>query len=212
MTKAILFDFDGTIANTAPGIVATMKATFERMGKPIPTEEEMVQTIGIPLRLALKQLNNLSDEEAQTAVDIYCELFKVIEVAYTSLFNKVNETLETLAGQGMRMAIVTSRNKESLDVIMTRFGIDGYFELVFTNNNNFAPKPAPDMVIHALKEMSLTADEAIVVGDTTYDILMGNRAGCKTIAVTYGNHSREQIQEAEPTIIIDEFEEILRNI
>lgn len=207
--KAILFDFDGTIADTAPGIVATMTETFRQMKLPIPTEEAMRQTIGIPLGPSLQHLNNLSEKKTKEAVDTYTRLFMTIEIGKTRLFDGVAETLKKLHDEGFRMSVVTSRNVESLEVILKRFGIRDCFEHLVTHSDGLAHKPAPDMVFETLRRMKLTSDDTIVVGDTTFDIEMGNNAGCKTVAVTYGNHSREKLQTVHPTWIIDSFPELL---
>ena len=208
MTKAILFDFDGTIADTAPGIVKTMEHTFKEMGLSVPSEEAMRATIGLRLDLALQQLGNLSDEDAAIAADTYRRLFPIYEVGYVSIFPGIKETLAELQQQGIRLAICTSRNAESLDMICEHHGIKDFFETRVTNNDHLAPKPAPDMVLALLNKMQLQKEDALVVGDTIFDIEMGNRAGCKTVAVTWGNHSRQQLIEAQPTFIIDSIEQI----
>lgn len=207
-TKAILFDFDGTLANTTKGILATMTEVFRRMGTAVPSDDAMAHTIGLPLFNALKQLGNYSDEDAQKAVDLYRDLFMEFEVCNISIFPEVVETLENLRSMGIRMAVVTSRDAFSLELILKNNRIDGFFESCITNNDKLPRKPAPDMVLTMLKRLDITADEAIVVGDTIYDIEMGNSAGCRTIAVTYGNHSRELLSKSSPTCIIDSFGEI----
>lgn len=206
--KAILFDFDGTIADTTQGITATMVATFKEMQLPIPAEQDMINTIGLPLFKAMQMLNNLSDKEAQEAVNTYARLFPIYEAKLVKIFPEVKETLQWLADEGIRMAIVTSRNVESLDLIMSTRGIDKFFETRITHSDGCAPKPAPDMVLALLERMNLTADEVLVVGDTTFDIGMGNSAGCRTVAVTYGNHSLERLLEASPTHIIHSFDSL----
>lgn len=207
-TKAVLFDFDGTLVNSAPGIVKTMEQTFLQMGVSIPTEAAMRATIGLPLRTALQQLGHLSEMDADRAADIYRELFPTFEVNYVTVFPLVLETLGRLRELGIRMAIVTSRDTTSLDLIMNRRGMATFFETRVTGAGGLAPKPAPDMVQALLNRMELTADEALVVGDTTFDIEMGNSAGCRTVAVTYGNHSRDMLQEARPSFMIDKMEEL----
>lgn len=208
MIKAILFDFDGTLADTAPGIVNTLSETLRRMGAEVPSDDAMRQTIGLPLVKALQQLGNLSDKKADEAKCLYCDLFLAYEIPCIELFPKVIETLKELRDNGIRMAIVTSRDKSSLDLILERYGITDYFEQKITNSDNLTPKPAPDMVLALLDRMNLNADETLVVGDTTYDIDMGNRAHCQTCAVTYGNHTRKQLTSSKPTYIIDNFESI----
>lgn len=207
--KAILFDFDGTLVDSAPGIVKTMEQTFVRMGMNVPAEEDMRATIGLPLRQALKQLGELSDVEADKATETYRELFPIYEVEYIKIFPKVLETLSLLKERGIRMAIVTSRDRMSLELVAEKRGLMPYFETFVTGADGLQPKPAPDMVNALLERMDLKAEDAVVVGDTIYDIGMGNSAGCMTVAVTYGNHSRERLMTENPTKLIDTFDELL---
>lgn len=209
MKKAILFDFDGTLANTAPGIVATLAETLRRMQKPIPTDEDARQTIGLPLRDALQRLGRLTDDEADMARDTYTDLFMTIEVNNISLFPDVEQTLQQLVAKGLRMAIVTSRDKASLDVVLSRYGLTAYFEQTITCDDHLTPKPAPDMVNELLHRMQLQPTDVLVMGDTTYDIDMGNAAHADTIAITYGNHTRQQLDASHPTHIVDHFHDIL---
>lgn len=208
MIKAILFDFDGTLVNSAPGIVKTMEQVFTEMNVEVPTEEAMRATIGLPLRLALKELGHLDDKRADDATELYRALFPVYEVGYVTVFPDVTETLMSLKEKGIRMAVVTSRDTVSLKLIADRRELTPFFETYVTGADGFPPKPAPDMVLELLKRMKLKKDEVLVVGDTTFDIDMGNSAGCKTVAVTYGNHSRERLMDSNPTFVIDRFSKL----
>ncbi|MDO4496411.1 MAG: HAD family hydrolase [Bacteroidales bacterium] len=212
MIKAILFDFDGTLVNSAPGIVKTMEQTYRTLGMPIPSEADMIATIGLPLRQALQLLNKLSDADADLATDTYRKLFPQFEMQYVTLFPQVVNTLEQLKEKGIRLAIVTSRDTSSLRLITRHRDLDGFFETCVTGADGIAPKPAPDMVLTLLERMQLKADEVLVVGDTTFDIEMGNRAHCRTIAVTYGNHTPEKLATAHPARMIDGFEQLLEEI
>lgn len=207
MIKNILFDFDGTLADTAPGIVATLRKSFVQMGLPVPAEEAMVNTIGLPLWRAFQVLGNLSDEEAQRARAIYSKLFMEYEIPNIRLFPGIVDVLEQLAQRGIRMAIVTSRDKLSLDVILNNNDIAWYFETEVTFDDHLKSKPEPDMVVALLERMDIRAEETLVVGDTTFDIEMGNRAGCRTCAVTWGNHTSEMLQSVHPDRIIDRIDQ-----
>ena len=208
MIKAILFDCDGTLVNSAPGIVKTMEQVFIKMNIPVPTEEAMRATIGLPLRLALKELGHLDDKSADDATELYRSLFPIYEVEYVTVFPEVKETLMALKEKGLRMAIVTSRDTTSLRLIADRRDMTPFFETYVTGADGFPPKPAPDMVLALLKRMNLKEDEVLVVGDTTFDIDMGNSAGCKTVAVTYGNHSQERLMTSHPTFVIEHFSKL----
>lgn len=209
MIKAIFFDFDGTLADTAPAIIKTAQESFRMMGLPVPDDETVRQTIGIPLTQALQLQGGLSDEDAHRAASIYADNFLSFEGPLVKVFPNVKETLEELRKAGLRMAICTSRNVESLNYILKHRGLDGFFEEQVTNNDHLTPKPAPDMVLALLERMGLEKEEVLVVGDTTFDIEMGNRAGCRTVAVTYGNHSREQVMSASPTWVIDDIQQLI---
>ena len=215
MIKNILFDFDGTLADTAQGIVETLRESFVRLGRPVPKEEEMVATIGRPLWKAFQTLGNMTEEEAFQAVEVYAGLFMQYEIPNIRMFPGVTAMLEQLAERGIRMAIVTSRDRHSLDLILQNNGIDRYFETEVTVDDHLTPKPSPDMVLTLLKRMEIQADETLVVGDTTFDIEMGNRAGCRTCAVTWGNHSRDLLHTACRDMIIDDigyfYHELLTN-
>lgn len=208
-TKAIFFDFDGTIADTVEAILLTMKQTMQRMGRPVPPDSEIIHTIGLPLQDSVAIVGGFDPDRAQEGVEIYRSLFPSFEVDHIQLFPKVSETLQELHRRGVRMAICTSRGSGSLERILRRHNLWDLFETMVTVNDGLPSKPAPDMVLVLLERMNLTPGEAIVVGDTTFDIGMGSNAGCRTCAVTYGNHTRAQLEEAAPTWIVDDFSEIL---
>ena len=206
--KAIFFDFDGTIADTVNGILATMTATFKELNLPVPPQDAMKSTIGMLLGDALQQLGNLDDSQRVIAVKTYQRLFREVELPNTRIFPGVSQTLQTLKSRGVKMAIVTSRGIESLRLILTQNNILEYFDELVTRDNGFKPKPAPDMVNYLLRKMNLAPSDVLVVGDTTFDIDMGTAAGCKTCAVTYGNHSADRLATSKCDWMVGSFEEI----
>ncbi|MCR4560745.1 MAG: HAD family hydrolase [Bacteroidales bacterium] len=210
MTHAIFFDFDGTIADTVNGILKTMTATFKELNIALPPAEEMRATIGMLLGDALQKLGNLDDKQREIAVKTYQRLFGEVELPNTKIFQGVEQTLKRLHSDGIKMAIVTSRGIGSLRLILSKNNILNYFDELVTRDNGFKPKPAPDMVNYLLKKMNLTPKEVLVVGDTTFDIDMGNAAGCKTCAVTYGNHTKEKLRASHCDFLADNFAEILK--
>lgn len=207
--KAVIFDFDGTLCNTSPGILATMRKTFEEMGKTVPTATEMRATIGLPLADALRLLAHLGDEETRLATETYRKWFPHYEPAGTTIYDGVRDTLSALKQRGTRMAVCTSRDRESLILIMRPRGLQEFFETEVTGSDNIKAKPLPDMVLALLRRMRLNAEDVLVVGDTTFDIEMGNAAGCNTCAVTYGNHTPDRLREAKPTYMTGNFRDLL---
>ena len=203
--RYLLFDFDGTLADTADGIVATASETLRRMGVPDVTPEAIRATIGLPLGAALRIAGNLPEDQEAEAVAIYRTLFAQLELDRIRIYPGVAETLAWLAEKGLTMAIATSRGPNSLENILSRWGIGKYFPVRATSADGFPSKPAPDMVLALLERLHAPAEETLVIGDTTFDIGMGNSAGCRTCAVSYGNHARERLLTASPTWLIDDF-------
>ena len=185
-----------------------MTATFKELNLPVPPQDAMKSTIGMLLGDALQQLGNLDDSQRVIAVKTYQRLFREVELPNTRIFPGVSQTLQTLKSRGVKMAIVTSRGIESLRLILTQNNILEYFDELVTRDNGFKPKPAPDMVNYLLQKMSLAPSDVLVVGDTTFDIDMGAAAGCKTCAVTYGNHSAERLATSKCDWMVGRFDEI----
>lgn len=207
--KAILFDFDGTLADTAPGIVLTMRRAFREEGLPEPSEAAVRQTIGLPLQESIRLLGGLDDAGAARTAATYRRFFPECELTHITIFPEVAETLRELVGRGLRLAICTSRGRDSLEDILRIHGLLDCFETFVTASDALPSKPAPDMVLTLLARLGISAPEALVVGDTTFDIEMGARAGCPTCAVTYGNHSADQLASACPTFTISRFSALL---
>lgn len=207
--KNIIFDFDGTLADSAEGIIVTEWELLKELGLPHRTEQQIMAAIGLPLKEALHVGGNIPLDIIDYASKRYHEMFFDIAPRYITLFPKVKETLSLLSCRGVPMAIATSRSRDSLDLLLKSLDIDGLFALCITAGDVEHHKPEPEPVIKILETLSWKAEETLVVGDTTFDILMGNRAGCQTLGVTYGNHSRQTLLTSNPTHLIDSFEVIL---
>lgn len=209
MIKNYIFDFDGTVADTIGGIVATMQETFRLQGRDIPSVEEIKGVIGLPLEGCMRGLGIAVEGDVAELCATYRRIFPDIAMSQIELFPDVKETLTELHNQGKRLAIATSRNRNSLTEIMKRHGVLDYFELLVSSSDGYAPKPAPDMVLGILDRLGISDSETVVIGDTSFDIEMGNKAHCWTCAVTYGNHTREKLMTAQPNFIVDSFSEVL---
>ena len=207
---SIIFDFDGTLADTNRGIIGTFQATMDKMGLPRVDEEKIKSTIGLPLKQNFTVAAGMSDEEADKAVEIYRELFNGIAIPLTQLFPGVEEVLKTLSERKVPMAIASSRSTKSLRELCSVLGVTKYIseDFIFGVETVARPKPAPDLVYVILGKLGAKPEETLVIGDATYDIEMGKAAGCHTCAVSYGNQSARQLTTAMPDYILDD----LRNL
>ena len=209
MIRYLVFDFDGTLADSTEGIIKTTRATFARMGFPEPADADVRQGIGLPLKGAL-QTAGIPVNRLDEGADIYHEVFYEIAPKHIVLFPGVKDALAELASLGYRMGIATSRSEHSLVMLLGEHGISQFFEVLGAVGSGERPKPNPDRVLWVLARMGASPDQALVIGDTVFDIQMGKSARCSTCAVTYGNHGREQLLTSEPDFLIDDLRQLPR--
>ena len=209
--KNILFDFDGTLADTREGIVRTVQGTLGRMGLPEADPVAIAKTIGLPLTECFRIATAAPDSQVEEAAAIYRDIFPSLALDHITLFPGVLDTLAKLHRLGITMAIVSSRHHMSLDPLMTSLGITRYIPLdhAYGEDETLRPKPAPDLALKAMDSLGIEGSQTLVVGDTIYDLQMGAAAGCRTCGVTYGNQSRQQLLAANPDHLVDSFPALL---
>lgn len=206
--KYIIFDFDGTIGDSQALIVKTLKDTMRKRGLEVKSDVECAATIGLRLDEAFVQLFEMSAEEGMACAETYRVIFEENKQhLIVQPFPHVLETIHTLHRQGYQLAIASSRGSDSLFGYVKQMGIEDCISSIIAGDLVEHVKPAPDMVFKALEEMNGTVEEALVVGDMTYDVDMAHNAGAKACAVTYGNATREELKNAE--YVIDDFAELL---
>ena len=206
--KYIIFDFDGTIGDSQALIVKTLQDTMRKRGLEVKSDVECAATIGLRLDEAFVQLFEMSAEEGMACAETYRVIFEENKQhLIVQPFPHVLEPIHTLHRQGYQLAIASSRGSDSLFGYVKQMGIEDCISSIIAGDLVEHVKPAPDMVFKALEEMNGTVEEALVVGDMTYDVDMAHNAGAKACAVTYGNATREELKNAE--YIIDDFAELL---
>lgn len=208
---ALIFDFDGTLADTQRGILATAQEVLRRMGRGPADEKALAATIGLPLIENFTRGVGLSEEEAGRAVEIYRDIFESVAIPTITPFPGVEETLAALFSRGVPMAVASSRGQRSLEILMQHTGLDRYIPLthVFGLETAARPKPAPDMVYVILGKLGAKPEGTLVIGDTTFDIEMGKAAGCYTCGVTWGNQSASQLAGASPNYLLDDLRQLI---
>ena len=207
----IIFDFDGTLGDTRRNIVKTMQMTIAELYLPNRSEEECAATIGLPLFECFETMfPDLQEAEANRCADTYRRIFaENLHTMKPQPFPGVNETLEKLSEQGYTLTIASSRSHASLVELTQDMGISGNISYLIGVDDVEKAKPNPEPVLNILKAMHFDAVHTLVVGDMAVDILMGANAGTKTCGVTWGNGSREELEEAGADYIAAQIEDIL---
>ena len=209
--KLVIFDFDGTLADTKENIILTFQMTMKELGVEIKSRQECAATIGLTLEDAFKVLYpGMAAEKYILLRDTYRRIFKENrKILVPGLFPEVMETLEELRRRGYLMSIASSRQSPSLQSFLEDMKIAHLFEYAIGGDNVEHPKPAPDAVLQILRHYNLSAEEAFVVGDMPFDINMATNAGVKSCGVTWGNADAAQLKESGANYIIDKMSQLL---
>ena len=209
--KLVIFDFDGTLADTKENIILTFQMTMKELGVEIKSRQEYAATIGLTLEDAFKVLYpGMAAEKYILLRDTYRRIFKENrKILVTGLFPEVMETLEELRRRGYLMSIASSRQSPSLQSFLEDMKIAHLFEYAVGGDNVEHPKPAPDAVLQILRHYNLSAEEAFVVGDMPFDINMATNAGVKSCGVTWGNADAAQLRESGANYVIDKMSQLL---
>ena len=204
--KLIILDFDGTLADTRGLIVKTMQQTIASLGLDSRTDDECASMIGLPLKQAFTDLIPMTDAMGDQCVDAYRRIFSENNAAYIiPAFPNVLETLRLLSQKGYTLTIASSRIRRSLMEFVVGMDLQEVISYVLGADDVSQAKPNPEPVLKTLEKFGCSPDEALVVGDTWYDIEMGRRAGVRTCGVTYGNGTREELMNAGADFLIDDF-------
>lgn len=209
--KLIIFDFDGTLGDTRDKIVAVMQHVMSELGLEVADAATCASTIGLPLAECFRKIYpQFAESDGERCAETYRRYFFAhAPELVPDLFPHVEETLEVLHQRGVAMAIASSRTSKSLLGFVRAMHLDGFIAKVVGCEDVATHKPAPDAALMILDEFHIAPEEALVVGDMPVDILMARTAGVRSVGVTYGNSTAEQLQSAGADHIISNISELL---
>lgn len=207
--KAVLFDFDGTIADTNSLIIGSWRHTYMTyLGRPC-RNEEVLGTFGEVLDDTIKYL--FPDEDPDEVIKVYRSYQKDRYEDEIEIYPGMKELITELKKRGYKIALVTSRLKDSSVVGLTKFGINEMFDAFVSCEDTNKHKPDPEPCLIALQKLGIKPEEAIMVGDSKNDIKCAHNAGVKAILCdwTVCLPMEERIGENRPDFVIQKAEEIL---
>lgn len=203
--KYIIWDFDGTIANTNDVILASWQATYEHyLGYSLPVRE-IEATFGETLRHTIAE--KIPDAPYEEVRDYYRAYQDAHCDGMVYVFDGVKELLAELKARGYRTGVATSRTANSLGRYLRDLGLEGFFDEIVTMEDVKEHKPHPESVNLLLKKLGASPEEAVMLGDTKFDIGCANNAGVDSILVGWSHYVDEESMAAdgfEPTFRISE--------
>lgn len=201
--KAVLFDLDGTLNDSGPGIMNSVRYALEKMGYPILDDTMLRRFVGPSLVYSFTTFSRMSEEEAWKAVDVYRECYHAGECYNLTIYDGIRELLADLNQAGILCAVVTSKPQGMAEDILEHFGMREYFATVAGPDPDDPSNRKSTLIARALNALNLEPEDVIMIGDSKYDIIGAKEAGCDCIGVTYGYGTREELSENRADYIAD---------
>ncbi|MCU1542669.1 MAG: haloacid dehalogenase [Microbacteriaceae bacterium] len=187
--SCILFDLDGTIVDSAPGITATLAYTFERMCLPIPTPSELLRYVGPPLLDSFRDLAGLTAEQSAEALVIYREKYLDVGAYDATQYPGVALVLKAIHESPLPMSLATSKPELPATLILEHFNLAKYFDIITGASEDEVRSAKKDVVAEALlrlEAMGADVSRPVLVGDREHDVLGAAANGVPTIFVEWG--------------------------
>ncbi|MEM1130339.1 MAG: HAD-IA family hydrolase [Pseudomonadota bacterium] len=215
--KLAIFDVDGTLVDSQGHIHAAMKVAFEDAGRVVPGRAEVLSIVGLSLPEAVARLAPDLDRAPvldMVAVykDAYSDIARAGGAAASPLFEGARPALDRLAARDdMLLGVATGKSRRGLSHIVDIHGLHDYF-VTRQDADGHPSKPHPAMVETALAEAGCAPQDAVMIGDTTFDIEMGRAAGVRTLAVGWGYHPSARLRAAGADSLIENIDRLAETV
>ena len=207
--RLVVFDWDGTLVDSAAIIVEAIQRACGDLGLAVPDDAAARYVIGLGLHDALRHV------APSLAENDYPQLSARYRVHYLGrdpeipLFPGVARMLDSLAERGHMIAVATGKSRRGLDRALEQNGI-GHRFIATRCADEGAPKPDPDMLLHLMERLGVLPSETLMIGDTTHDLMLAWNARVDAVAVAYGAHPRSALAEETALAIVDSVDELDR--
>lgn len=208
--ELLVFDWDGTLMDSAARIVACIRAGFADSGLEPPSREAASDIIGLGLEDAMARLlPGAQPGQVSEVAAAYRRHFLGDEPTPSELFPGAAETLDRLSEAGYLLAVATGKSRVGLERSLDESGLRGRFIATRCADETFS-KPHPQMLMELMDELGVRARETLMIGDTEYDMLMAANAGASALAVCHGVHGRERLISCSALDCLESLPEIPR--
>jgi len=204
--KALLFDFDGTLLNTNELIIRTFMHVLNDRFPGQYSPQDCIKFIGPSLKETFEQI---APNEVDELIAKYRQWNHAYHDQYVKEFDGVNETLEQLKRQGHKLAIVSTKKKETIERGLKLMNAEHYFEFWIGLEDVSKVKPDPEPVLLALDRLKMPKEEALMIGDNYHDILAGKNAGVKTAGVAWSIKGEDYLRQFQPDYMLHHISDLL---
>jgi len=207
--ELLVFDWDGTLMDSAAAIVGALQSACADLGLPVPSDEQARYVIGLGLNDAMRHVLPGVDPGKYASVVERYRVHYLQRDANTTLFPGAPELVSALRDAGFLLAIATGKGRRGLERVLESTGLKGLFHASRCADEGHS-KPDPRMLGALLDELGVDHRRALMIGDTTHDMEMARAADVSRVAVTYGAHSKEALLGYDPVACVDDFPGLTR--
>jgi phosphoglycolate phosphatase len=198
-----LFDLDGTLTDSAPGIIASLRSAFAAEGLAVPADEVLLRAIGPPFEVGLP-LIGVPTERLVAVVDRYRERYETVGLYENRLYDGAVEMLDAVLAAGVVVALATAKPEPSARRVIDHFGLGDRFTVIAGATYEPGRRTKAEVIAHALGELGVVGGASVVmVGDRDHDMLAARELGLGSIGATWGYGSREELTGAGADVLAD---------
>jgi phosphoglycolate phosphatase len=203
----LVFDFDGTLLDSKEDVAASVNSTLKKFDLGMIDPDKIWSFLGDGAGYLIdRAFAYFSKNTPPEATDIFLKDYEENSLKKTSLYPGVFQMLESL--NDFKTAIFTNKRHDFTVRICEGLGIVGKFDYILGRNSHFPKKPEPDGLYIIMERLGIKAQNTAMIGDTTIDIITGKKAGTKTVAVTWGVHTKNMLIKENPDLIVEKIGEI----
>jgi len=206
--KLVIFDWDGTLMDSVDRIVFSMQASAIALSFTPPSYEQAKQIIGLSLPKAIQTLfPSANEEQVKTLTAEYKHQYVDANTTPSPLFEHAHILLTHLKKENKLLAVATGKGRGGLQRVWQATETAHFFHASRCGDESIS-KPDPDMINSLLKELNIEKHQAVMIGDTSFDLEMAQMAGVDSIGVTHGVHNDEILSKYQPRAIVDSLAEL----
>jgi phosphoglycolate phosphatase len=205
--RLIVFDWDGTLVDSAAIIVEAIQRACADLGLPVPTDSAARYVIGLGLNDALRHVTPMLAESDYPQLSARYRAHYLSRDPEIPLFSGAEALLAALNARGHVLAVATGKSRRGLDRAFELAGIGHHFVATRCADEGF-PKPNPDMLLYLMDRVGAAPDETLMIGDTTHDLMLAANAGVDAVGVAYGAHSGPALAAERNRAIVGSVDEL----
>lgn len=203
-----LIDLDGTLSDPKPGITGSIQYGLEKLGMPVPSQDDLEFAIGPPLHDTFLQLVGGDSQKAQQGLDFYRERFGTVGMYENELYDGIPHVLQRLKDSKLQLFVATSKPHFYADPITKHFGIRDFFEHIHGSEMNGDRVNKGELIQYIIEQEKIDPKDTVMIGDRKHDVLAAKQHGIATIGVLYGYGSKDELTTAGADVLVEKPEEI----